>query len=58
MLDKDGDGKLGMDEVAQALQDASVKEVCRAEVGAIMQGLDLNGDGLMDFQEFMAMIRA
>lgn len=44
---------LGFDKLADELQ----IEVTEAEVDAIMQEVDLNGDGKIDFDEFLVMMR-
>merc|ERR1712187_256221 len=49
-FDLNGDGKIPPDELKQVLADESV----RAEFGAQMKEIDADGDGFIDFDEFMA----
>merc|ERR1719189_3563306 len=56
VFDLNGDGKISMCELSQVLDgDASGKSSGAAE---LLKGMDLNGDGMIDFPEFMAMMAA
>jgi len=49
---------LSVTELKQVLGEGSVKDFVGADtVELLMKDFDLNGDGKIDFQEFMAMMR-
>jgi len=57
-FDRNGDGMLSVTELKQVLGEGSVKDFVGADtVELLMKDFDLNGDGKIDFQEFMAMMR-
>jgi len=60
IFDRDGDGKISREEIAAILTDGDpeVKRVAVREIAELMKDLDKNGDGLIDFDEFMQMMRA
>eukprot|EP00405_Crypthecodinium_cohnii_P051280 CAMPEP_0206595828 /NCGR_PEP_ID=MMETSP0325_2-20121206/43211_1 /ASSEMBLY_ACC=CAM_ASM_000347 /TAXON_ID=2866 /ORGANISM="Crypthecodinium cohnii, Strain Seligo" /LENGTH=506 /DNA_ID=CAMNT_0054106573 /DNA_START=95 /DNA_END=1615 /DNA_ORIENTATION=+ len=58
LFDKNGDGKISQDELRLVLDDGDVKNVAGAQtIAQMMQEIDGNGDGHIDFQEFMEMMR-
>jgi len=60
VFDRNGDGKISKNELAQVLADESVQSNTAADtirVADIMQSADTNGDGEIDFEEFMGMLR-
>lgn len=57
VFDRDGSGTITMDELKQVLSEGSVEEMAGAEaIQQLMAEVDENGDGEIDFQEFMAMM--
>lgn len=54
VFDLDGDGKISKAELEQVLQDGMVCE----EMGEMIKAVDKNGDGEIDFDEFMEMMRS
>lgn len=60
VFDRDGDGKISREEIAAILNDggSDVAGVAVREIADLMKDLDKNGDGLIDFDEFMQMMRA
>jgi calcium-dependent protein kinase len=58
VFDIDGDGRISPEELRQVLRSGSVEEIVSAQDGdAILEAVDKNGDGLIDFEEFMEMMR-
>lgn len=58
VFDKNNDGKISEQELQHVLNDDSVAEVMGvSSIGKMLQGMDLDGDGCIDFDEFMAMMR-
>jgi len=60
VFDRNGDGKISMQELEQVLSsgDASVEQAMGANaVKELMKEVDVNGDGEIDFNEFMTMMR-
>ena len=55
-LDKDGDGYLTVEEIKYFYEmmgkDEEGKEPCNSEIEALVQSLDTDGDGKIDFEEF------
>lgn len=64
VFDLDGSGKLSKNEITQVLSGGQHKEIeaaleaDRLEIEKIVSDLDSNGDGCIDFSEFMAMVTA
>ncbi|CAK8997022.1 unnamed protein product [Durusdinium trenchii] len=58
VFDRNGDGKISMEELQQVLCSNDVEEVVGAKALAdLMLEVDGNGDGYIDFKEFMQMMR-
>jgi calcium-dependent protein kinase len=58
VFDCDGDGKITQAELRQVLNGGNIKDVVtEAAVKAMVSEVDLNGDGEVDFDEFLAMMR-
>jgi len=58
LFDKNGDGKISPEELKAVLGDDQVHHVAGAETLAqMMLEVDKNGDGVIDFQEFVQMMR-
>lgn len=58
MFDRDGNGKISIAEFAKILKDDSVqRNFGTAKVSDMIKEFDLNGDGEIDFDEFMAMMQ-
>lgn len=59
VFDLDGDGKITQEELRQVLDQGQVEEVVgHQNASQILKDIDRNGDGTIDFEEFMAMMRA
>lgn len=57
-FDLDGDGKIQMAELEKVLASGDVKDAMGAQkVKELMKEVDTNGDGEIDFEEFMVMMR-
>lgn len=52
-MDKDGSGTITVDEMREGLRNKDVK-IPEAELEAIMANADVNGDGKVDYEEFLA----
>jgi len=62
VFDRDGNGKISKDELANiVLEDPNVKQVIGQKQGVeldqILAQVDANGDGEIDFDEFVAMMK-
>jgi len=58
IFDLDGNGKISQEELQQVLHNGNVEQALGAEaIVELMKECDENGDGEIDFQEFMAMMR-
>ncbi|CAK9082917.1 Calcium-dependent protein kinase 2 (PfCDPK2) [Durusdinium trenchii] len=58
VFDQDGDGRITLDELKQILENGSVDQMmdgCKSE--ELLHEVDQNGDGSIDFEEFMDMMR-
>merc|ERR1712139_508969 len=56
-FDKNGDGLLTQEEIAHALKQPGLDEYVGHDViEKLMLDVDTNGDGVIDFKEFMAMM--
>merc|ERR1712014_458937 len=59
LFDKNGDGKISQEELKAVLHNDDVQNVAGMEaVAQMMKEVDSNGDGFIDFQEFMTMMRS
>merc|ERR1712232_90196 len=59
LFDRNGDGKISDQELKFVLENGEVSDVCGAQaIAEIMKETDENSDGVIDFQEFMKMMRA
>eukprot|EP00427_Karlodinium_veneficum_P026167 CAMPEP_0169214206 /NCGR_PEP_ID=MMETSP1016-20121227/17219_1 /TAXON_ID=342587 /ORGANISM="Karlodinium micrum, Strain CCMP2283" /LENGTH=521 /DNA_ID=CAMNT_0009291987 /DNA_START=46 /DNA_END=1611 /DNA_ORIENTATION=+ len=57
IFDRNGDGKIDRSEIKLVLNDGDVQNQAASDMAAIMQEIDKNNDGEIDFQEFMEMMR-
>lgn len=58
VFDRNGDGKISMEELQQVLCAQDVEEVVGTKaIAELMLEVDGNGDGFIDFKEFMTMMR-
>jgi len=58
LFDRNGDGKISQEELRAVLDNEDVESVCGAKaIAELMKEIDGNGDGVIDFQEFMSMMR-
>jgi calcium-dependent protein kinase len=58
MFDKDNSGKIDNEEVMALLNGEDLQAfVSKDAIGQAMKEIDENGDGEIDFEEFMAMMK-
>merc|ERR1712176_1050598 len=58
VFDRNGDGKISPEELKNVLGDSSVEDVVGVDtIKQLLQEVDGNGDGMIDFQEFMQMMK-
>jgi len=57
VFDIDGDGRLSLAELNRVLISDEDEGVDSSGAAEVLKGVDLNGDGLIDFEEFMTMMR-
>merc|ERR1711879_1017062 len=58
IFDRNGDGKISQEELKMVLHDKEVESVVGNEtVRQLLQQVDTDGDGMIDFQEFMIMMK-
>ncbi|GFR48541.1 hypothetical protein Agub_g10439 [Astrephomene gubernaculifera] len=53
-IDKDKSGTISMEEFSEALKKKGVQGLTADDVGRMIQEADVNGDGLIDYEEFLA----
>jgi len=59
VFDRNGDGQITLAELREVLSDKDVEEVVGQEtIAKLMEDVDLDGDGRISFEEFMAMMRS
>jgi calcium-dependent protein kinase len=56
-FDKDGDGKITKAELEMVLKSDDVADAAAQSMAEVIKAVDTNGDGEIDFQEFMQMMR-
>jgi len=57
IFDRDGNGSISKEELSQVLADGDVKNKFAKDIEALMKDVDGNGDGEIDFEEFVQMMR-
>jgi len=57
VFDRDGNGTISKDELAHVLADGDVQSKFAKDLETLMNQVDSNGDGEIDFDEFMKMMR-
>jgi calcium-dependent protein kinase len=57
VFDLDGDGKITQEELRTVLENDEDAQMDETEAADVMKGVDADGDGQIDFNEFMAMMR-
>ncbi|XP_060771939.1 calcium-binding protein 2 [Neoarius graeffei] len=55
-FDTDGNGKITLDEMKEAVKTLLGEKLKKGELEEILNDLDLNGDGTVDFDEFVMML--
>jgi len=59
VFDRNGDGRISPDELKLVLNDDGVMDVAGAQnIAEILTQVDKNGDGVIDFSEFMTMMKS
>ncbi|KAI1232622.1 hypothetical protein IHE44_0006453 [Lamprotornis superbus] len=56
LFDTNGDGQISMAELREAMRKLLGQQLNYREVDEILKDVDLNGDGLVDFEEFVRMM--
>lgn len=56
VFDRDGDGKITRQELAEVLNNGDVGDIVDGHIDEILKQADANGDGEIDFDEFVAMM--
>jgi len=56
-FDRNNDGKISQEELKVILGDPAVQTAANTEIAEILSKFDGNGDGFIDFQEFMSLMR-
>lgn len=57
VFDKNGDGRISREEIAAVLGDDGVAAQANRDMAELLKEVDANGDGEIDFDEFMQMMR-
>uniref|UniRef100_A0A672GF40 EF-hand domain-containing protein n=1 Tax=Salarias fasciatus TaxID=181472 RepID=A0A672GF40_SALFA len=55
-FDLDGDGKINQDEMKEAVKTLLGEKLKKGELEEILKELDINADGMIDFEEFVMML--
>uniref|UniRef100_A0A3Q3JVH1 EF-hand domain-containing protein n=1 Tax=Monopterus albus TaxID=43700 RepID=A0A3Q3JVH1_MONAL len=55
-FDSNGDGLISLTELREAMKKLMGEQVTNREINEILQDVDLNKDGLVDFEEFVRMM--
>uniref|UniRef100_A0A3B4GJU1 Calcium binding protein 2b n=1 Tax=Pundamilia nyererei TaxID=303518 RepID=A0A3B4GJU1_9CICH len=55
-FDSNGDGQISLTELREAMKKLMGEQVTNREINEILKDADLNGDGLVDFEEFVRMM--
>jgi len=58
IFDKNGDGVIDKSEMALVMKSEGVQDQCARDIAELMAEIDKDGNGQIDFQEFMAMMKA
>ena len=59
VFDRDGNGRISISELSKVLVSENVQKAMGSDVAKeAMDQVDTNGDGEIDFREFMAMMRS
>ncbi|XP_006782049.1 calcium-binding protein 1-like [Neolamprologus brichardi] len=56
LFDSNGDGQISLTELREAMKKLMGEQVTNREINEILKDADLNGDGLVDFEEFVRMM--
>lgn len=57
VFDRDGNGKITKEEILEVLGNGDVQNMAMRDICDLMKDVDANGDGEIDFEEFMQMMR-
>mmetsp|Transcript_4428 Transcript_4428/g.9727 ORF Transcript_4428/g.9727 Transcript_4428/m.9727 type:complete len:776 (+) Transcript_4428:3-2330(+) len=57
VFDKNGDGKISKEELSEVLKSADIQNIANGDVEKMIQEVDGDSDGMVDFKEFMAMMK-
>ncbi|KAJ8000596.1 hypothetical protein DPEC_G00182020 [Dallia pectoralis] len=55
-FDSNGDGQISLAELKEAMKKLMGEQLYNPEIDEILRDVDLNGDGLVDFEEFVRMM--
>ncbi|KAK9119204.1 hypothetical protein Scep_017297 [Stephania cephalantha] len=56
-FDEDGDGKISANDLRRCLAVVGAEEGAQEEVEAIVKALDMDGDGMLDVEEFVGLMK-